>query len=214
MVWPILISVAVTPRISAAVAARGHASATSAPATPNPVTKRIAALPACLVFSALNGGRAGRGWRAPFATKHGMAAGSAPIIIVTGAMRKSAYRIKNAASPPRFRFRTAMPLRLRLRLQPGIRIGPRARLAGRRHRRGARRGRLQHRLAVGLLALQQILDFVAAQGFEFQQALGQRFQVGALFGENARRFVVALFDETPDLGVDLLHRRLRGVLGP
>jgi hypothetical protein len=57
-------------------------------------------------------------------------------------------------------------LRLRLRLEP--RIGAWARLAGRRHRGGARRGGLQHRLAVRLLAVEQILDLLAAQGFVFQ----------------------------------------------
>src|SRR5450631_229279 len=41
MVWPILISVAVTPRISADVEATGHASAASALSAPNLVTKRI-----------------------------------------------------------------------------------------------------------------------------------------------------------------------------
>src|SRR5580704_6279771 len=108
----------------------------------------------------------------------------------------------------------ARRLRLRLRLQAGIRIGARPRLAGRRHRRGARGRGLQHRLAVRLLALQQVLNLVAGQRLEFKQALGQRFQVGALLGEDPRRFVVALLDKTPDLAVDLLNRRFRGVLGP
>src|SRR5277367_3773493 len=75
---------------------------------------------------------------------------------------------------------------LRLRLQPGIRIGTRTRLAGRRHRGGTRRRGFQHRLAVRPLALEQVDDFIAAQGFEFQQTLGERFKVGALLGENSR----------------------------
>jgi hypothetical protein len=79
---------------------------------------------------------------------------------------------KNGASPPRFQFFSASASGLRLRLQPGIRVGPRARLAGRRHRRGAWRGRLQHRLAVRLLALEQVLDLVAAQRFEFEVLIG------------------------------------------
>jgi hypothetical protein len=59
MVWPILISVEVTPRISAAEVA-DHASTTSALTAPNPVTKRIDALP--FLFGSLNRGRVGRGW--------------------------------------------------------------------------------------------------------------------------------------------------------
>jgi hypothetical protein len=45
MVWPILISVAVTPRISAAVEAADHVSTASALSAPNLVTKRIDVLP-------------------------------------------------------------------------------------------------------------------------------------------------------------------------
>src|ERR1700722_9558901 len=45
MVWPILISVAVTPRISAAGAATGQASATSAPTRQIVETRRIDPLP-------------------------------------------------------------------------------------------------------------------------------------------------------------------------
>src|SRR5439155_26554264 len=98
-------------------------------------------------------------------------------------------------------------LRLRLRLQPGTRIGPRARLAGRGHGGGPRRGRLEHGFAVRLLALEKVDDLVAGKRLELEQALGERFKIGALLGENARRLVVALFHETPDLGVDLLDRR-------
>src|ERR1700744_6524635 len=62
MVCPILISVEVTPRISAAEVA-DHASTTSALAAPNPVTKCIAALPCFILYSARSiGGRARRGW--------------------------------------------------------------------------------------------------------------------------------------------------------
>src|SRR5450631_3690567 len=52
MVWPTLISVAVTPRISAATDAAGPISATSALATPSPVTKRIDNPPPILFFGA------------------------------------------------------------------------------------------------------------------------------------------------------------------
>src|ERR1700733_12966048 len=45
MVWPILISVDVTPRISAAGETAGHISATSAPAAAKLVTKRIVSPP-------------------------------------------------------------------------------------------------------------------------------------------------------------------------
>src|SRR3954452_9140040 len=41
MVWPILISVAVTPRISAEVAATGSIRQATAPSAPNPMTQRI-----------------------------------------------------------------------------------------------------------------------------------------------------------------------------
>jgi hypothetical protein len=41
MVWPSLISVAVTPRSSADIETAGHANAASALATPSFVTKRI-----------------------------------------------------------------------------------------------------------------------------------------------------------------------------
>src|SRR5215207_3407199 len=57
MVWPILISVAVTPRISAAFEISGHVSRTSAPIAPNFMTKRIDVLP---LVSRLAHGRARR----------------------------------------------------------------------------------------------------------------------------------------------------------
>src|SRR5258708_16797932 len=64
MVWPILISVAVTPRISAASEATGQAStkanAASALTTPNLVTKRIDA-PSPFIWARSNGGRGRRG---------------------------------------------------------------------------------------------------------------------------------------------------------
>src|SRR6478752_8634393 len=99
-------------------------------------------------------------------------------------------------------------LRLRLRLQAGIRIGSRARLAGRRHGGGARRGRLEYGFAVRLLALEQVDDLVAGERLEFEQALGESFEIGALLGENTRRLDVTFFDEAPDLGIDLLNRRI------
>src|SRR6476659_6594469 len=104
-------------------------------------------------------------------------------------------------------------LRLRLRLQAGVRIGTRARLAGRWHGGSPRRARLQHRLAVGLLAVEQVLNLVAGKRLELEQALCQGFEVLALLGEDSRGFVVALFDKAPDFGVDLLNRGFRCVLG-
>jgi hypothetical protein len=106
---------------------------------------------------------------------------------------------KNAASPPCFFvFAFAARLKPAAALQSRIRIGARARLAGRRHGRGARAGRLQHRLAVRLLAVEQVDDLIAGQPLELQQALGQGFEVGALFGQDAGGFVVAFLDEAPD----------------
>src|SRR6185437_2522065 len=120
---------------------------------------------------------------------------------------------KNAALPPRFSTSYIVRSSLRLRLQPGIRVGTRTRLAGRRYCRGARRGWLQHRLAVGLLALQQVDDLVAGQGLEFEQTLRQGFEIGPLFGQYLGRLVVAFLDQTLDLAVDLLDGRFRGILG-
>jgi hypothetical protein len=48
MVWPILILVAVTPRISAAIEAQGEVSTASALSAPSLVTKRIDASPRLL----------------------------------------------------------------------------------------------------------------------------------------------------------------------
>jgi hypothetical protein len=45
MVWPILISVDVTPRMSAAVTTAGHVSTASALSAPNPTARRIMSLP-------------------------------------------------------------------------------------------------------------------------------------------------------------------------
>jgi hypothetical protein len=53
MVWPILISVAVTPRISAAVEAAGHVSTASALTTPSLVTKHIDTPPLFFYFGTL-----------------------------------------------------------------------------------------------------------------------------------------------------------------
>src|SRR5437879_3173960 len=142
MVWPILISLAVTPRISAAVEAADHISMASALRAPNLVTKRIDT-PPHLCWRAQTAAVAGAVRPAPSPltetchdagmdanrNHHGMR-GKTPVHKKRGVA--AAFSIQNGR-----------PLRLRLRLQPGVRIGPRARLAGRRHRRGARRGRLQ-----------------------------------------------------------------------
>jgi hypothetical protein len=68
MVWPILISVAVTPRISAAEAA-GDVSTASAPSAPNLVTKRIDAPPLYFWHA---GGRDRRGSARALATHRNM----------------------------------------------------------------------------------------------------------------------------------------------
>src|SRR5213080_4390169 len=168
MVWPILISVAVTPRISAAVA--GSASNTSAP---NPASKRIVSPPMCGRLADSRDRRGSADALSCGATCHG---------VPNHAMANDDIRgIKKTRRRRRvFWFRCNPLSRLRLRLQAGIRIGTRARLASGRHRGSARRARLQHRLAVGLLALQQVDDLIAAQRLEFEQALGQRLEVVAL----------------------------------
>jgi hypothetical protein len=51
MVWPILISVAVTPRISAAPALNDDIASAAIPATPRPAAKRI--LPSPVLFSVI-----------------------------------------------------------------------------------------------------------------------------------------------------------------
>jgi hypothetical protein len=100
MVWPILISVAVTPRISADIAAAGHASNASALTTPIPVTKRIGTPPffaGALQMADL----AGAVWPA-LSAKHAMTGGWTPIIIILKSTQKHASHKKNAALPPRF----------------------------------------------------------------------------------------------------------------
>src|SRR5258708_22494440 len=72
MVWPILISVAVTPRISAADKAKGHANAASALTTLNLVTKRIDA-PSPFIWARSNGG-SGRCGSTTLSREHAMAA--------------------------------------------------------------------------------------------------------------------------------------------
>src|SRR6266581_9759562 len=94
-------------------------------------------------------------------------------------------------------------LRLRLRLQSGIRIGTWTRLAGRRHRGRARRGRFEDRLAVWLLAVEQILDFITRQRFELQQGLCKSFEIILLLGQNSSGGLIGLVDETPHLRIDL-----------
>src|SRR4029453_5975393 len=201
MVWPILISVAVTPRISAAVA--GSPSNISAP---NPASKRIGF--ASHVRALGRWPRQARfGRRSLLWRKHAMARPTAPWTTMTSGKKKT------AAAPPRFLFKCNPLFRLRLGLEAGVRIGTRARLAGGRHGGGARRARLQHRLAVGVFSVEQVLNLVTAQRLELEQALCQGFEVLALLREDSRGFVVALFDKAPDLGVNLLNRRFRRVLG-
>jgi hypothetical protein len=70
MVWPILISVAVTPRISADGAAAGQLSNASALTKPSLVTKRIDTLPVLFLF-----GGGGRGLVRALATFQRMTCG-------------------------------------------------------------------------------------------------------------------------------------------
>src|SRR3954453_10639946 len=69
-----------------------------------------------------------------------------------------------------FALKAEQRLRLRLRLQAARpRIGPRARLAGRRHRRTARSDWLDHGFPRRALAQQQVLDLIAGERLEFEQ---------------------------------------------
>src|SRR5206468_1593486 len=102
-------------------------------------------------------------------------------------------------------------LRLRLRLEAtGLRARPR--LAGGRHGGAARRGRLDYGFARRPLADQEVLDLVAGERFELEQALGQRLEIGALVGEYLLGLGIAGLDQPPDLAVDLAARLLRDVL--
>src|SRR3954463_10490514 len=107
--------------------------------------------------------------------------------------------------------RSASGLSLRLRLQ-ATGFGARARLAGRRNSRAARRGRLDHRFACRTLAGEQVLDLVAAQGLELEQALGQGLEIGTLLLEDVLGLGIAGLDQTLDLAVDLAARFLGDVL--
>src|SRR5499427_1854583 len=93
---------------------------------------------------------------------------------------------------------------LRLRLHAAGSAGARARLAGGRHGRAARRWRLDHRFAVRPLAVEEVLDLVAREGLELEQRLGDLLPVVALLGDDAPRLLLARLDQTADLGVDLL----------
>src|SRR5262245_46027898 len=89
----------------------------------------------------------------------------------------------------------AANLRLRLRLhRAGFRARPVAAGACRRHRRGARARGLDGGLAVGPLAHQQILDLVAGERLELEQAFRQGLQIGALLGEDLLRLLIAFLD--------------------
>src|ERR1700704_870776 len=109
------------------------------------------------------------------------------------------------------RLKYRVGLRLRLRLQ-ATGFGARARLAGRRNSRAARRGRLDHRFTCWTLAGEQVLDLVAAQGLELEQALGQGLEIGTLLLENVLGFGIAGLDQALDLAVDLAARFLGDVL--
>src|SRR5919201_5140249 len=117
-------------------------------------------------------------------------------------------RIDTAASE---RPRDREPSRLRLRLE-ATGFGTRTRFAGGRHGRATRGCRLDDGFARRPLAGEQILDLVAGQRLEFEQRLGQRLEIAALFLENLLRLFVTCLDQTLDLGVDLAARLLRDIL--
>src|SRR3954454_14707460 len=96
-------------------------------------------------------------------------------------------------------------LRLRLRLQ-ATGFGARARLAGRRNSRAARRGRIDHRFACRALPGQPVPDLVPAQRLELEQTLGQRLEIGTLLLEDVLGFGIAGLDQALDLAVDLAAR--------
>src|SRR5262249_31724925 len=94
----------------------------------------------------------------------------------------------------------------------GWRLWAWARLAGRRHRRGAWRARLDHRLAHGPLACKQINNLVAGQRLELEQSFREHFQVGPFLGENLGCLRVSGFDEPADFSVDLARSLLGNIL--
>src|ERR1700676_92480 len=89
MVWPILISVAVTPRISAAPEATEASTATE-PTMPTPETKRIDPLPRFIAGPSMS---AASGWPAiPLSSKHAMLGEWMPFIIAAGSAAKTAWQ--------------------------------------------------------------------------------------------------------------------------
>src|ERR1700761_9316041 len=124
MVWPILISVAVTPRISAALDAAGHTSAASVPTTPALVTKRIDAPP--LLFGARLRPRSRHDGTCHDANMDANRNHGETHRRKKARLEAGLFTMARRNSRP---YRTK--LCLRLRLQTGIRIGTRAWLAGR-----------------------------------------------------------------------------------
>src|SRR6476660_9801318 len=92
------------------------------------------------------------------------------------------------------------------------RLRPRTLLAGGWHGGGARRGRLDHRLAHRSPAVEQILDLVARQRFELEKALGEHFEISTLVGQDLRRFGIAGLDQLADLRVNRLGGCFRNIL--
>src|SRR4051812_32059147 len=99
MVWPIFISVAVMPRISADNAACGSIRQAMAPSAPTPVTKRIGIPPFLLCLQPPSRGRGAAGiWLRRAGRWHGRAEHANPYS--TGgndAERTSAVSVRNAA---------------------------------------------------------------------------------------------------------------------
>src|SRR5882757_1235688 len=87
MVWPILISVDVTPRISAEIAAAGSIRQATAPSAPIEVTKRIG-IPPLLLCRHSAQGRAARPVSGSSEQKHAMRQGLTPTLIAAGGAQR------------------------------------------------------------------------------------------------------------------------------
>src|ERR1700726_2851723 len=87
MVWPSLISPDVTPRISAACAASGHASNAAAPAMQTLPAKRIDPLPRLIFDRSMTAARDAASGSISLSPKHDMAPGWMPFIIAAASQR-------------------------------------------------------------------------------------------------------------------------------
>src|SRR5215472_4538774 len=105
MVWPILISLAVTPRISAAPAASSDAANAMTTIAPNPAAKRISPLPRFYFLNLRRRPRKTAVYRDPLSTKHAMHQCPWPEHAAPAAGARSATPNHSArcVSAPRFR---------------------------------------------------------------------------------------------------------------